>query len=65
MLSGIPAPTGSNAQRTILYANSATANAGWQTYTIPPNASMIYILLLAGGGGGGGGRIGAATSAGG
>lgn len=66
MLSGIPSPTGSRAQRTILNANSASASANWTPYTIPPNATFLYIFLLAGGGGGGVGRvIGTGTGGGG
>lgn len=64
MISGIPSPTGSRAQRTILYANS-TSTTNWQTYNVPPNASMLYIYLLAGGGAGGNGTTGTASNAGG
>ena len=55
MISGIPTPTGSLVTRSIFYANSAAAGVGWQTYSIPPKATSLYIFLLAGGGGGGNG----------
>ena len=63
MLSGIPFPTGSVAQRTIFYQTSQTGVVAWQPYNIPPNATMLYMFLLGGGGGGGLGFTGAAGSA--
>ena len=65
MISGIPFPTGSAVQRSIFYANAAATNVGWQTYIVPPNATMLNILLLGGGGGGGGGFVGGVNAAGG
>ena len=65
MLSGIPAPTGRSVQQTILYANSVVADESWQTYTIPPNVSMLSILLLGAGGGGGTGATTAEDAGGG
>lgn len=65
MISGIPAPTGSLVQRSVFYGTSATEGANWQTYSIPPNISMLYIFLWGAGGSGGSGFAGNEDEAGG